>query len=47
MTLCGSPQAASGSIRYEGEELVDLPSSTIMRKSIAGGPGRPPGLLPA
>ncbi|PXC08591.1 ABC transporter ATP-binding protein, partial [Pseudomonas aeruginosa] len=35
MTLCGSPQAASGSIRYEGEELVGLPSSTIMRKSIA------------
>ncbi|WJQ19986.1 ATP-binding cassette domain-containing protein, partial [Pseudomonas aeruginosa] len=26
---------ASGSIRYEGEELVGLPSSTIMRKSIA------------
>ncbi|MFH3792431.1 M17 family peptidase N-terminal domain-containing protein, partial [Acinetobacter baumannii] len=38
MTLCGSPQAASGSIRYEGEELVGLPSSTIMRKSIAVGP---------
>jgi branched-chain amino acid transport system ATP-binding protein len=35
MTLCGSPRAASGSIRYEGEELVGLDSSQIMRKSIA------------
>ncbi len=35
MTLCGSPRAASGSIRYQGEELVGLESSEIMRKSIA------------
>ncbi len=35
MTLCGSPRAASGSIRYQGEELVGLESSDIMRKSIA------------
>jgi len=35
MTLCGSPQAASGSIRYEGEELIGLESCDIMRKSIA------------
>ncbi|EIK54054.1 high-affinity amino acid ABC transporter ATP-binding protein [Stutzerimonas stutzeri TS44] len=35
MTLCGSPQAASGSIRYEGEELVGQQSCDIMRKSIA------------
>ncbi|WP_434458223.1 ATP-binding cassette domain-containing protein [Stutzerimonas urumqiensis] len=35
MTLCGSPQAASGSIRYEGEELVGLQTPQIMRKSIA------------
>ncbi|MGY4535120.1 branched-chain amino acid transport system ATP-binding protein [Pseudomonas sp. TE3786] len=35
MTLCGSPRAASGSIRYQGEELVGLESSAIMRKSIA------------
>ena len=35
MTLCGSPRAASGSIRYEGEELVGLDSPEIMRKSIA------------
>ena len=35
MTLCGSPQAHSGSIRYLGEELGGQPSSHIMRKSIA------------
>ncbi len=35
MTLCGSPQAHSGSIKYLGEELVGQPSSLIMRKSIA------------
>ena len=35
MTLCGSPRAHSGSVRYMGEELVGLESSVIMRKSIA------------
>ena len=35
MTLCGTPQATSGSIRYEGEELVGQDSCDIMRKSIA------------
>ena len=35
MTLCGSPRAHSGSIRYMGEELVGQESSIIMRKSIA------------
>ncbi|MFV3305493.1 ABC transporter ATP-binding protein [Pseudomonas sp. NY15181] len=35
MTLCGSPRAASGSIKYLGEELVGQESSMIMRKSIA------------
>ncbi|AYC33813.1 ATP-binding cassette domain-containing protein [Pseudomonas cavernae] len=35
MTLCGSPRAASGSIRYEGDELVGLDTCDIMRKSIA------------
>ncbi|MBO3276388.1 ABC transporter ATP-binding protein [Pseudomonas schmalbachii] len=35
MTLCGSPRAASGSIKYLGEELVGQESSDIMRKSIA------------
>ncbi|MNQ23978.1 High-affinity branched-chain amino acid transport ATP-binding protein LivF [compost metagenome] len=35
MTLCGSPQASSGSIRYQGEELVGQNTPDIMRKSIA------------
>ncbi|MGP3790367.1 ABC transporter ATP-binding protein [Pseudomonas sp. B392_1p] len=35
MTLCGSPRAASGSIRYEDEELVGQDTCDIMRKSIA------------
>ncbi|MFZ3203629.1 MAG: ATP-binding cassette domain-containing protein [Pseudomonas sp.] len=35
MTLCGNPHAASGSIRYQGEELVGQNTPDIMRKSIA------------
>lgn len=35
MTLCGNPQAASGSIRYQGDELIGLDTPQIMRKSIA------------
>ena len=35
MTLCGSPRAASGSIRYQDEELIGLDTPEIMRKSIA------------
>lgn len=35
MTLCGSPRATSGSIRYMGEELVGMDTPDIMRKSIA------------
>ena len=35
MTLCGNPQATSGSIRYQGEELVGQDTPDIMRKSIA------------
>ncbi|MBS7663412.1 ATP-binding cassette domain-containing protein [Pseudomonas lalucatii] len=35
MTLCGNPQASSGSIRYQGEELVGQDTPEIMRKSIA------------
>ncbi|MDT3718607.1 ABC transporter ATP-binding protein [Pseudomonas oryzihabitans] len=35
MTLCGSPRAHSGSIRYEGEELVGQETAQIMRKGIA------------
>jgi branched-chain amino acid transport system ATP-binding protein len=35
MTLCGSPQASSGSIRYQGEELIGQNTPDIMRRSIA------------
>lgn len=35
MTLCGSPRAAGGSIRYLGEELVGQETCAIMRKGIA------------
>ena len=35
MTLCGSPKASEGSIRFEGEELVGLQTCDIMRKDIA------------
>ena len=35
MTLCGNPQASSGSIRYQGEELIGMDTPEIMRKSIA------------
>src|SRR5690606_8577942 len=35
MTLCGSPQAASGSIQFQCEELVGLQTCDIMRKAIA------------
>ncbi|WP_339079591.1 ABC transporter ATP-binding protein [Pseudomonas sp. TMP9] len=35
MTLCGTPQASSGSIRYQGEELIGQDTPSIMRKSIA------------
>ncbi|MFN3582090.1 MAG: ABC transporter ATP-binding protein [Pseudomonas sp.] len=35
MTLCGDPQATSGSIRYNGDELIGLSTAEIMRKDIA------------
>jgi len=35
MTLCGTPQASEGSIRFEGEELVGQQTYDIMRKDIA------------
>ncbi len=35
MTLCGSPQASSGRIIYQGEDLVGQDTPSIMRKSIA------------
>lgn len=38
MTLCGDPRAASGSIFYEGQELIGLPTPEIIRKGIAVAP---------
>ncbi|SHM12256.1 ABC transporter ATP-binding protein [Roseibium suaedae] len=38
MTICGSPQASSGSIFYDGEDITRLPTHLIMRKSIAQSP---------
>ncbi|ARU05275.1 ABC transporter ATP-binding protein [Comamonas serinivorans] len=38
MTLCGDPRAASGSITFEGEELVGQSTPQIIRKGIAVSP---------
>ena len=38
MTICGTPQARHGSIRFEGEDITRLPTFQIMRKSIAQSP---------
>ena len=38
MTLCGKPRATEGSILFEGEELVRLPTYQIVRKGIAHSP---------
>ncbi len=38
MTLCGDPRAASGSILFEGEELVGQSTPDIIRKGIAVSP---------
>ncbi|TBW11193.1 ATP-binding cassette domain-containing protein [Azotobacter chroococcum subsp. isscasi] len=35
MTLCGTPRASAGSIRYRGEELVGQDTAAIMGKGIA------------
>ena len=38
MTLCGNPRAASGSILYEGQELIGQSTPEIIRKGIAVAP---------
>jgi len=38
MTLCGKPRATQGSILFEGEELVRLPTYQIVRRGIAHSP---------
>jgi branched-chain amino acid transport system ATP-binding protein len=38
MTICGSPQARSGSIVYRGEDITKLPMHEIARRAIAQSP---------
>jgi branched-chain amino acid transport system ATP-binding protein len=38
MTICGSPQARSGSIIYRGENITKLPMHEIARRAIAQSP---------
>lgn len=38
MTICGSPQASSGTVHYDGEDITRMPTHEIMRKSIAQSP---------
>ncbi len=38
MTICGNPQARSGSIVYDGIDITRLPTHQIMRMSIAQAP---------
>jgi branched-chain amino acid transport system ATP-binding protein len=35
MTICGTPQASSGSIFFEGQNITEQPTSAIMQKGIA------------
>src|SRR5258706_5120212 len=38
MTICGTPQARSGSVLYEGRNITRLPTYEIMRLGIAQSP---------
>ncbi|MBA5777658.1 ABC transporter ATP-binding protein [Stappia sp. F7233] len=38
MTICGTPQASTGTIQYAGEEITRMPTHEIMRKSISQSP---------
>ena len=38
MTICGKPQARSGSIVFDGEDITALPTHKIMHRSIAQSP---------
>ena len=38
MTICGSPQARTGSIVFEGEDITALPTHHIIRKGISQSP---------
>lgn len=38
MTVCGSPRARSGSVTFQGEDITQAPTHTIMQKGIAISP---------
>ncbi len=38
MTVCGNPRASGGTVRFEGEDVTNLPSHLIMRKGLAISP---------
>jgi branched-chain amino acid transport system ATP-binding protein len=38
MTLCGKPAASAGSVTFEGQELIGLPTFQIIRRGIAHAP---------
>jgi branched-chain amino acid transport system ATP-binding protein len=38
MTLCGTPQARAGTVRFDGEDITRLPTYEIMRRGIAQSP---------
>ncbi len=38
MTICGTPQARSGKILYDGQDITALPTHEIMRRGIAQSP---------
>ena len=38
MTLCGKPAASAGSVTFEGQELIGLPTYQIIRRGIAHAP---------
>ncbi|MCW5747031.1 MAG: ATP-binding cassette domain-containing protein, partial [Alphaproteobacteria bacterium] len=35
MTICGAPQARSGAVLFEGDDVTRLPTHAIMRRGIA------------
>ncbi len=38
MTVCGSPQASSGQVQFEGQDISRLPTHQIMQKGLAVSP---------
>jgi branched-chain amino acid transport system ATP-binding protein len=38
MTICGEPRARAGRIRFQGQDITELPTHLIMRRGIAQAP---------